>query len=146
MSTISDDFNERLEAFINRYGLAKAGDLLEMLTYDAPSGIPSSHKVKFYYNFLQLEALCTFDVTNEEFFKARLPLAKEARWTLIHLMKAYTQCSYDRIGRFLKMKPRAVRYARIKCDELLEVPKFEKAFNERYRELEEKLVAFIAKI
>lgn len=146
MNTVADDFNERLEAFVNRYGLSKATDLLDMLMEEAPTGIPSAQKVKLFYEFLQLEALNTFDIENNEFEEARLPLAKEARWSIIHLMKVYTQSSYQRIGKFINMKPRAVRYARQKCDELLEVPKFEKAFNERYMELEEKLVAFMAKI
>ena len=46
----------------------------------------------------------------------------------------------------LQIKERAAKYAVEKCNELIEVGKFERVFNERYMELEEKLVAFIAKV
>jgi len=145
MSTIADEFNERLEAFVQKYGLSHASNLLEKLT-NRSTKINSKKKNQLMFNFLQLEALETFGISNEEYQKNQKKLAKEARWVVIHQFRNFSQLSFKKIGEIMEITNRASRYAFEKCDGLIEVGKFEQAFNDRYQELEEKLVAFIAKI
>jgi len=145
MSSIADEFNERLEAFVQKYGLSHASHLLEKLT-NRSARHHSKKKNQLMFNFLQLEALETFEISNEEYQDNQKKLAKEARWAVIHQFRNFSQLSYKKIGEITKITHRATRYAHEKCEELIEVGKFEQAFNEKYLELEEKLVAFIAKI
>jgi len=145
MSSVAEEFNGRLEAFVEKYGLSHASDLLDKLT-NRGTKRNSKKKNLLMHNFLQLEALETFDITNEDYEANRLKLAKEARWAVIHLFRNFSQLSFKKIGTIMGITYRAARYANDKCDQLIEVGKFEQSFNESYLELEEKLVAFIAKI
>lgn len=145
MSSVAEEFNERLEAFVEKYGLSHASDLIERLTNKSSQNTTNT-KNGLMCNFLHLEALETFDISNEQYQENRLKLAKEARWAVIHLFRNFSQLSFKKIGEIMEITYRAARYAHEKCDELIEVGKFEQAFNDRYLELEEKLVAFIAKI
>lgn len=145
MSSIAEEFNERLEAFVEKYGLSHASDLLERLT--SKDSLQSSiKKNQLMCNFLHLEALETYEITNEQYKENKTKMAREARWAVIHLFRNFTQLSFKKIGEIMKITYRAARYAHEKCEELIDVGKFEQAFNDRYDELEEKLVAFIAKI
>ncbi len=146
MSNVMDEFNERLEAFIDKYGIARATNLLDLFTKERADKEAVAKRNELLLKFLQLETLSTFEVDSEEFKEAKTKLSKEARWALVHLMKTYTRASYTEISEKLKIKPRAAKYAVEKCNEMIEVGKFERVFNERYMELEEKLVAFIAKV
>ena len=145
MSSIAEEFNERLEAFVEKYGLSHASDLLERLTGNG-SRQSSLKRNQLMGNFLQLEALETFEITNEQYKENKAKMAREARWAVIHLYRNFTQFSFNKIGQVMGITHRAARYAHEKCEALIEVGKFEQAFNNRYDELEEKLVAFIAKI
>jgi hypothetical protein len=145
MITIAANFNERLEAFVEKYGLSHATVLLQRLTNENVRNSTNSRN-RLMSNFLILEALDTFDIDMDQYEDNKLKLAKEARWAVIHLYKNFSQLSFNKIGKILEITPRAARYAHEKCNELIEVGKFEKTFNDRYVELEEKLVAFIARI
>lgn len=145
MSSVTEEFNERLEAFVQKYGLKNASGLLEVLTLQKmPKNMAARNRLMS--DFLQLEVLKTFEITLEEYRENRIKSAKEARWAVVHLLRAFTHLSHRRVGNLLLLSYRAARYAHDKCLELIEVGKFEKDFNARYTELEEKLVAFIAKI
>lgn len=143
---ITDEFNERLEAFVDKYGLSKASDLLELITNEPPVQEDVAKRNELLMKFLQLETMTTFEINIDEFREGKLKLAKEAKWALVHLMRTYTRASNRKIGEMLTITERAAKYAAQKCNELIEVGKFERVFNERYMELEEKLVAFIAKV
>jgi chromosomal replication initiation ATPase DnaA len=145
MSTILEEFNERLEAFVQKYGLSHASLILERIS-NKKDQKNTFKKNRLMGNFLQLEALETFEITNEQFEENKAKLAREARWAVIHLYRNFTQFSFNKIGKVMGITHRATRYAHEKCEALIEVGKFEQAFNDRYLELEEKLVAFIAKI
>jgi len=145
MSSIAEQFNERLEAFVEKYGLSHASELLKKLTIE-PSKNNTLTKHRLMSNFLQLEALQTFDISMEEYKSNQSKLAKEARWAVIHLFRNFTQLSFKKIGTLMSITQRAVRYGHEKCEELIDVRKFEQSFNDRHIELEEKIVAFIAKI
>tara|TARA_R110000868_G_scaffold158065_2_gene385990 strand:- start:481 stop:918 length:438 start_codon:yes stop_codon:yes gene_type:complete len=145
MSSIAEEFNERLEAFVEKYGLSHASELLKKLTAE-PSKNNTITKHRMMSNFLQLEALQTFDISMDEYKTNQSKLSKEARWAVIHLFRNFTQLSFRKIGTLMNITQRAARYAHEKCEELNEVGKFEQAFNDRHIELEEKVVAFIARI
>ncbi len=145
MSTVAEEFNERLEAFVEKYGLTHASELLKKLTV-ASTKNNTITKHRMMSNFLQLEALQTFDISMDEYKSNQSKLAKEARWAVIHLFRNFTQLSFKKIGSLMSITQRAARYAHEKCEELIEVGKFEQSFNDRHIELEEKTVAFIARI
>lgn len=143
--SIAEEFNERLEAFVQKYGLKNASGLLEVLTEQKMPKNRAAHN-RMMSDFLQLEVLKTFEITLDQYRENRIKAAKEARWAVVHLLRSFTHLSHRRVGQLLLLSYRAARYAHDKCIELIEVGKFEKDFNARYAELEEKLVAFIAKI
>ncbi len=145
MSTIAEEFNERLEAFVEKYGLKNATELLATLTSNTKP-LYLTGRYKIMSEFLHLETLKTFDLSMDEYNQNRSKSAREARWALVHVLRSFTRLSHRRVGQLLSLSYRASRYAYEKCEELISVGKFEKDFNARYQELEEKLVAFIAKL
>ena len=74
MSSITEEFNERLEAFVQKYGLKNASGLLEVLTRQKmPKNMAARNRLMS--DFLQLEVLKTFEITLEEYRENRIKSA-----------------------------------------------------------------------
>lgn len=146
MSNLKSDFDSQLNEFLGRFGLKRGEFILRTLLNKPKASIGENKKRKLITRYTIAEASENFGLASEEIMKGTGRRASEARWAVVNILKLYTNTTYAELQDFLGFNKRALAYANRKCNEMLEVPRFEKEFNRKYRAIEIKLVAFLTKI
>lgn len=146
MASLRSEFDIQLNEFINRFGLNRGEFILRTILNKPKTSISEFKRRKLIIRYTIAEASEAFGLSAKELMKGRNKRASEARWAVVHLLKAYTLSTYGELNEFIGINKRALAYANRKCMEMLEIPKFEKDFNGKYRAIEIKLIAFITKI
>lgn len=146
MGNLKNDFDKNLDQFINRFGIEGAGLILKNFTKHTELKCNSSKSKEVIADYVVLQALEIFAITKDQLENGNCRWEVEARWAAVHLIKFYVGCSYTQLTNYFKRSPRALKYANRRCEALLETPRFQKDFNQKYRSMEQKLIAFIAKL
>ena len=146
MGNLKNDFDRNLDDFISRFGIEGAAMILKTFIRYTKLKCNNSKSKELIAEYVVLQAQEIFAVSKQQLEKGNCRWEVEARWAAVHLIKFYVGCSYTQLTNYFKRSPRALKYANRRCEALLETPRFQKDFNEKYRSMEQKLIAFIAKL
>jgi len=146
MGEVTGDFQAALDAFVKQFGFNKGTFVLRRLIKRSTAKVDGKKMREIVIAFSINECAKVCGLSEEQVLKGTSRSHAEARWKAMHLVKFYTNASYAELGKLFGITGRAVMYAVTKCREMLEVPKFERQFNERYLAAEKSLIAYITKI
>jgi len=146
MGELGSQFENALDSFVRQFGFEKGTYILRRLIKQSSINVDGKKLREIVIAFVINETARVCGLSEEEVLHGTSRSHAEARWMAMHLIKFYTKASYPELGKFFDKTKRAVMYAVTKCREMLEVPKFERRFNERYQIAEKNLIAYITKI
>ncbi len=136
---------QSLDVVLGKIGLPKTVKLLCSFISNSSLSTTQVEKLKLVTTYIISQAIVIFDLNEEEFYDSRIPEYREARMACYHLLKKYTDSSYSKIGERFGLKKRQVLYYHQKCEEMLSISQYYKAFTAKYKDLEELTIEFIAK-
>jgi len=137
---------QSLERVVNRIGVQRTTELLESFDNNSSTTSNEPGKVKLITTYVISQSMLLFDVEESTFYTSDIREYREARMACYHLIHTYTKCSYAKIGELFGRKKRNILYYCHKCRSLIEDPQFDRAFAEKYRQLDKNTIEFIGKI
>lgn len=140
------DLQEHIDKLLGKFGLQKTVEVINSLASNTQLTASEEEKSKLLLVFIISQSIEVFDLKEENFYSSTVQEYREARMCCYYLLKKYTDCSYAKIGESFNQSKRAVLYNYHKCDEILSIPQFYKAFVEKYKSLENNTINFIAKL
>jgi hypothetical protein len=140
------DLQKGIDLLISKFGISKTVRIVKQLSGNATFKKNEKQKVQLLVTFIISESQRLFDSEEPQAEEESPRGFNDARMTAYHLIKKYTDMSYQQLGKPFGQSKRAVIYHYNKCEELLSIPQFHKDFTEIYKTLEENIIQFIAKI
>jgi predicted DNA-binding protein YlxM (UPF0122 family) len=148
-SQLHNNYNElqkNLDLVIGKIGVNKTIRLLEGFLGVTSDGTAQKDKVELITTFIITRSISRFNLDMEEFYSCPLREYREGRMTCYHLIKKYTDLTFAKIAEDFNTKKRNVIYSFQKCEDMLSVPQFHKAFTDRYTHVEQDTLDFVTKI
>lgn len=140
------DLQKGIDLLISKFGISKTVRIVKQLSGNASFKNNEKQKVQLLVTFVISESQRLFDIEESPNKKESSKEFQDARMAAYHLIKKYTNMPYPQLGKLFGQSKRAVIYHHHKCEELLSIPRFHRAFTETYTTLEENIIQFIAKI
>lgn len=140
------DLHDLIAKTVAKIGLSNTIVLLETISGGKNINTTTAENVRLVIQFLTSRCLRVFNLEEDQFKSNEARECRDARMAVYHLVKKYTDSSYAFVALQFGQKKRNVLYACQKCDEILSVGQFHKAFVDKYNTLEVQTLEFIAKL
>ena len=137
---------EQLDVVIGKIGLCRTIQLVGSFIDNSSITVDETEKFKLISRYIIAQSIEVFDLKSDEFYTNKIQEYKDARMACFRLLRTYTDCSYAKIGEAFGQKKRNIIYYYQKCEDMLSVPNFYLVFVGRYKELEQRVIQFIAKL
>ena len=140
------DLQRSVDELVGRFGLAKSVEIINSFSKNTRIGKRAAHKLKLIKDYIFAEAILVFDLQEQHFFTSEFREYREARMACYHLLDKYTKNSHATIAEAFGKKRGSAFYYIHKCDEILSIPQYYRAFTDKYKLLESSTIDFIAKL
>jgi len=137
---------EKLDVVIGRIGLCRTIQLIGSFIDNSSISVDETEKFKLITRYIIAQSIEVFDLRSDEFYTNKIQEYRDARMACFRLLRAYTNCSYAKIGEEFDQKKRNIIYYCQKCEDTLSVPSFYPVFVGRFKQLEQRVIQFIAKL
>lgn len=149
MTAIPTDYTtlqQKLDLVIGKIGLCRTIQLIGSFIDNSSITVDKTEKFKLISRYIIAQSIEVFDLKSDDFYTNKIQEYRDARMSCFRLLRTYTDCSYAKIGEEFGQKKRNIIYYYQKCEETLSVPDFYPVFVQRYKELEQRVISFIAKL
>jgi chromosomal replication initiation ATPase DnaA len=141
-----NDLQKALDKVVGKIGLENAIQLLRKAVEEKPLLVSSDERTKLITCYIIFRCQEIFSLKDKQFYVSKIPEYREGRMACFYLLKKYTNASYSKIAEQFYIKPRTVMYFNQKCFEMISVPEFYRIFSARFRDLENCIIEFMAKL
>ena len=140
------DLQKCVDELVGKYGLEKTVELIQLFSDNTKISVNDDYRLKLIINFIISECLEEFNLEADQFQSSTIRDYREGRMACYHLLKKYTDSSYSRIAEHFNWPVHTIYYFCQKCTEMLNFTEFYEPFNNKYKSLERRTTAFIAKL
>ncbi len=139
------DLQTNLDALIGKLGILKTSYIIEQLSEVSATAVQKGKQKPVYLvPFVMAQSRRLFEVEEGKWGVPTNSGYKDARMACYHLLRIYSNLTYRQIGKPFSQGKRAVIYHHRKCEEMVSIPQFHKPFVQRYKNLEQRIIHFLA--
>ena len=135
------DLQDTLDKVVGKIGLERTVMLLKNMVGENTS-TSCEERISLLTSLIISRCKTVFA---QDFLTGKERECREGRMACYHLLRKYTNASYERVAKLLSRKKRNVSYATCKCEDLLSIPQFHKTFMEKYKALENSILEYSAR-
>jgi hypothetical protein len=142
------DLQSVVDGVIGKIGLKNTIQLLRKAIEERPLPVLTSEgsKVKLVSSYIVLRCQEVFNLREKQFFVSKIQEYKEGRMACFHLVKKYTKATNPMVAEQFNTTRRTVLYFNRRCIETLSLPEFNRGFVQKFNELENCIIEFMAKL
>ncbi len=140
------DLQNCVDELVGKFGLEKSVEIINSFSNNTRIGRKEIRKLKLIKDYIIAETILIFDLDEKKFFNSEIREYREARMACYHLLSKYTENSHSKIAETFDKKRGSALYFIHKCNSILSIPQFHRAFKEKYDGLESSTIHFISKL
>ena len=135
--------NHRLSEVIGTLGFEQTISLLERLMGNVQTAYADSSRIQLITDYLHAQCLQVYALREEDFFEGASLEYREGRMACYHLLRKYTQCSFDQVAACFGVTKRQVMYGCRKFEDYQSVAHLKPPALVPYTRLEADLIQFL---
>ncbi|QKX05353.1 hypothetical protein HN014_10640 [Aquimarina sp. TRL1] len=137
------DLSKGIELLISKFGIDKTAAIIRQITDTVTIVKSEKLKTQLLLTYIYYESQHLFKCKQSKSKTESSKEFKDSRMVTYHLIKKYTNMSYQQLGKRFGQSKRAVIHHYNKCESLLSIPKSNKDFVSKYQRLEQKTIQYM---